>query len=219
MKNFKIKFLVFLFNMTFVTLSFAEDLPQQKAIVAGGCFWCVETPYDKLAGVYSAQSGYSGGKIKNPTYKQVVSGATQHIESVQIKYNPLQLHYLDILKIYFLNINPMDSDGQFADRGANYRPAIFYQNQKQKLMSESLIAALNTSKIFPQKIGVEILPFDIFYTAEDYHQNYHKKNPERYKIYKFQSGRQPFLEKVWTKENQKKLEQIVDQLKLEFAKK
>lgn len=200
---------VFLFSWS----SLAEDVPQEQAILAGGCFWCTESPYDDLAGVYAATSGYTGGKIVKPTYQQVASGQTEHIEAVEVKYNPTKISYVEILGVYFSNINPTDSKGQFADRGANYRPAIFYKNEKQKKLAKEFIKELNASRIFSKPIGVEVLPFKVFYDAEDYHQNYHKKNPLRYKLYKFRSGRQPYLDKVWTEENKKILEKIVNGLK------
>ena len=210
-KNSIFNILVVLFVFGAVTNANAE-----KAVLAGGCFWCVETPYDDLEGVKSSVSGYTGGKMANPTYRQVVSGQTEHIESVQLDFDPSKISYVDLLKIYILNINPTDSKGQFADRGANYRPAVFYVNEIQKKITEKFFALLNEAKIFEKAIGVEILPFKVFYNAEDYHQNYHKKNPTKYKLYRFRSGRASYLEKVWTDANKAQLEKIIKELKNEF---
>jgi len=172
----------------------------EKATLAGGCFWCMEPPFEKLDGVKDVVSGYTGGKEANPTYNQVGSGKTGHSESVEITFDPEVITYDEILEIFWRNINPTDKGGQFVDRGSQYRSAIFYHSEEQKKAAESARAALERSGTFKDPIVTEITKAGPFYIAEDYHQDYYKKNPIRYKYYRNGSGRDDFLDKAWGKE-------------------
>jgi len=173
-----------------------------KATFAGGCFWCMETPFEKLSGVEEVISGYTGGHKEDPTYKEVSSGTTGHAEAVQITYDPEKITYEELLDVFWQQINPTDSGGQFVDRGGQYRSAIFYHNDGQKLLAEKSRDDLQQSGKFEEPIVTEIVPAGTFYKAEDYHQDYYKKNPIRYKYYRHNSGRDRFLKQVWGGENQ-----------------
>ncbi len=167
------------------------------ATFAGGCFWCIESTFENLEGVVEAVSGYSGGHTENPTYTQVGAGTTGHTETVQIHYDPEVISYEALLHYFWRDIDPTDDSGQFVDRGSEYRPAIFYHNQVEKQLAQKSKEDLMASNRFGQPITVEILPFDKFWEAEGYHQDYHEKSPLRYKVYRTGSGRDRFLEKVW----------------------
>ncbi len=180
----------------------------QVATFAGGCFWCVEAGFEKIAGIYEVISGYSGGHLENPTYEQVSSGQTGHIEVVQVRYDPNVITYERLVESFWRQIDPTDKGGQFADRGEQYRPVIFYHDEKQKEIAEQSRATLGSSKRFKKPITTEILPFDQFYPAEDYHQDYYKKNPFRYKFYRYHSGRDQFLEQTWGNDLHNDLTQI-----------
>ena len=169
----------------------------EKATLAGGCFWCMEPPFERLPGVKDVISGYTGGKKQNPTYEEVSSGITGHLESVEIVYDPSVVTYDTILDIFWRNIDPTDPGGQFVDRGGQYRSAIFYHTEAQKKAAEASKQKLARTGIFGKPIVTEILPASTFYKAEEYHQDYYKKNPVRYKFYRFNSGRDQFLEKAW----------------------
>lgn len=171
--------------------------PVAKATFAGGCFWCMEPPFEKLPGVLEVVSGYAGGEKKNPTYHEVSAGGTGHVEAVQITYDPKQISFDKLLEVYWRQINPTDSGGQFVDRGSQYRPVIFYHNDRQKNLALRSKRDLEQSKRFTKPITVEILPFKNFYPAEDYHQDYYKKNKVRYKFYRWNSGRDQYLETIW----------------------
>jgi len=173
------------------------DGPVAVATFAGGCFWCMEPPFEKLPGVYSVVSGYSGGPEKNPTYQQVSSGATGHTEVVQIRYNPQRIQYRELLKVFWMSMNPTDSGGQFADRGRQYRPEIFVHNSDQRATAKASKKALMDSGRFSQPIVVPITKFTSFYAAEDYHQDFYKKNPARYYGYRKGSGREGYLKQMW----------------------
>lgn len=168
-----------------------------KAIFAGGCFWCIESDFEKLDGVNSATSGYTGGHLKNPSYKQVSSTNTGHYEAVEVDFNPQKISYQQLLNHYWLSIDPFDIDGQFCDKGASYRSAIFpidsYQLQLAKASKEALQEALGSKKT----IATTIIFAKIFYPAEDYHQNYYKHNPLRYKYYRWNCGRDQRLQEIW----------------------
>jgi methionine-S-sulfoxide reductase len=172
----------------------------EKATFAGGCFWCMELPFDKLDGVISTTAGYTGGKEKNPTYEQVSSGATGHAEAIEIVYDPSQVSYAGLLDVFLRNINPTQADGQFADRGPQYRTAIFYRDEEQRMLAPASKRELQNSGRFDQKIVTEIIPAGEFYPAEEYHQGYYEKNPIRYKFYRYGSGRDQFLKKTWGEE-------------------
>ncbi len=167
------------------------------ATFAGGCFWCIESTFEKLDGVSEAVSGFSGGQTENPTYYEVTKGDTGHTETVQIYYDPEVISYEELLFRFWRDIDPTDSKGQFVDRGDHYRPAIFYHNEEEKQLALASLENLDQSKRFNNPVTVEIVPFDKFYKAESYHQNYHVTNSLRYKLYRKGSGRDRFLEKVW----------------------
>lgn len=177
---------------------YAPDDPSLKvATFAGGCFWCVESGFEKIPGVVEAVSGYTGGHTENPTYEEVSSGSTGHTESVQVYYDPAKITYEGLLQGFWRFMNPTDANGQFVDRGNQYRPAIFYHNAEQKRIAEASKKALDESGRYDKPVVIEIVPFKVFYPAEKYHQDYYKKNPIRYKIYTFNSGRYQFIDKVW----------------------
>ncbi len=166
-----------------------------KATFAGGCFWCMEPPFDELDGVISTTSGYIGGKTKNPTYEQVSSGTTGHAEALQVVYDPKKITYEKLLEVYWRNIDPFAADGQFCDLGNQYRSAIFYHDANQKSAAEKSKKAIQAR--FKQPVLTEITAAAVFYPAEEYHQDYYKKNPVRYKLYSHGCGRAQRLEEVW----------------------
>ena len=168
------------------------------ATFAGGYFWCMIPPFENLPGVLRAIPGYTGGKTKNPSYEEVVSGTTGHMESVQVFYNPKKVSYEKLLDVFWQQINPEDAGGQFADRGNQYMTAIFYHDSKQKNLAIASKKALEKSGKF-KKIATRIIKAGEFYIAEQYHWDYHKKNPIQYKIYKKMSGRENFINKTWKK--------------------
>ena len=167
------------------------------AILAGGCFWCTEAVFEKLEGVGEVISGYTGGRTKNPSYAQVGGGGTGHTEAVQIHYDPAVISYRALLHAFWREIDPTDRRGQFVDRGSMYRPAIFYHNENEKKLALASRDALQASGRFDKPIVVEIEPAQTFYRAEEYHQDYYKTHPYRYKIYRHGSGRDQFLARVW----------------------
>jgi len=173
---------------------------QEVATFAGGCFWCMEAPFDKLPGVISVTVGYTGGHVKNPTYEQVSAGGTGHAESVQIVYDPGKISYEKLLDIFWHNIDPTVKDRQFCDIGSQYRSAIFYHNEEQKVLAQKSKEALEKTKPFKGPIVTEITAASEFYPAEEYHQHYYKKNPIRYKYYRYGCGRDQRLEELWGKE-------------------
>jgi methionine-S-sulfoxide reductase len=171
--------------------------PLATATFAGGCFWCMEPPFDKLDGVYETISGFAGGEEKNPTYKQVASGRTSHREAVQVKYDPEKVSYEQLLEAFWHGFDPTDDGGQFADRGPMYRSGIWYHSEHQRALAEA--SKVNLAKLGPFRAAIvtPIEPFKNFYPAEDYHQDYYQKNPVRYKFYRRGSGRDAFLKKAW----------------------
>jgi peptide methionine sulfoxide reductase msrA/msrB len=179
----------------------------QVATFAGGCFWCAEADFEKLPGVVKVISGYTGGQKKNPTYEEVSAGTTGHVEAVQVYYDPARVSYEALLDYFWRHIDPTDDGGQFVDRGSQYRSAIFYHNEAQKRLAEKSKEALSRSGKFAKPIVTEIRPFTVFYKAEEYHQDYYKKNPLRYKFYRYGSGRDQFLEKIWGKEKESSMEE------------
>lgn len=170
------------------------------ATFAGGCFWCVESTFEKLDGVHEAVSGYAGGDTDNPTYNEVGSGSTGHTEVVQIHYDPSIITYPELLHWFWREIDPTDPDGQFVDRGSQYRPAVFYHDDRQKAWLEQSMADLAASGRFAKPLAVEVLPYTKFWEAEEYHQDFYKKSALRYKIYRHGSGRDQYLEKTWGKD-------------------
>jgi peptide methionine sulfoxide reductase msrA/msrB len=177
-----------------------EEMNLSKATFAGGCFWCTEADFEKLPGVVKVISGYAGGHKENPTYQEVSSGSTGHVEAVQVYYDPAKVTYEELLNYFWKHIDPTDPGGQFVDRGSQYRSVIFYANEEQKKLAEKSKEALEKSGKFTKPIATEIIKFTNFYEAEEYHQDYYKKNPLRYKFYRYNSGRDQFLEKVWGKD-------------------
>lgn len=179
----------------------------RKATFAGGCFWCMEKPFEKLPGVLSVTSGYTGGNTKNPTYEDYAQGG--HIEAVEITYDPSVISYRELLDVFWRQIDPTDDGGQFVDRGHAYTTAIFYHDQKQKEQAELSRTELADSDIFDEPIVTPVLPAEPFYEAEEYHQDYYRKNPIRYKFYRSGSGRDKFLDKIWGEDRQKKIRQDI----------
>jgi peptide-methionine (S)-S-oxide reductase len=177
----------------------AEENQYAKAIFAGGCFWCMEEAYEMVNGVISVISGYTGGKLANPTYEQVSAGGTGHTESVEVIYDPNKVTYQHLLEVFWHNIDPTALNAQFCDHGTQYRSAIFYHDEMQKQLIDESKQAIESSKSFPQPIVTEIVPASVFYPAEEYHQNFYKKNPVRYKFYKWNCGRSQRLEQLWGK--------------------
>lgn len=171
----------------------------EKATFAGGCFWCMVKPFDQWDGVQSVISGYSGGTIENPTYEQVKTGLTGHYEVVQITYDPSIIKYETIINIYWQQIDPTDPDGQFQDRGSQYRTAIFYHTEEQKEIAWKTKEQLTNSGMFKKPIVTEILPAEPFYPAEEYHQDFYRKSPNEYKEDRQRSGRDEFIKKTWRK--------------------
>ncbi len=175
----------------------AQAAQTETAIFAGGCFWCMEAPFDKLPGVVSVTAGYTGGQLKNPTYEQVSAGGTGHAESVQIVFDPTKTSYSKLLDVYWHNIDPTVKDRQFCDVGHQYRSAIFYRNEAQHRAALQSKAALEKNKPFPEGVVTEITPASAFYPAEEYHQHYYKKNPLRYRFYRAECGRDRRLRELW----------------------
>lgn len=169
----------------------------EQATFAGGCFWCMETPFEDIDGVISVISGYSGGDKKNPTYQEVSAGQTKYHESVQITYDPQVISYTELVDIYWKQFDPTDAGGSFYDRGTQYQSAIFYHNAEQKQVAEASKEKLDHSGIFKDPIATKIEKFKSFYPAEDYHQDYYKKNPKHYHEYRKGSGRDKFIEAHW----------------------
>ena len=172
-----------------------ESLP--VATFAGGCFWCVESGFEHVPGVVEAVSGYTGGRTENPNYAEVSSGATGHIESVRVHYDPDIITYEGLLAAFWRMVNPTDAGGQFVDRGGQYATAIFYHTEEQRLAAERSLDALRMSGRYTSDIVTPIREAGPFHVAEDYHQDYYKKNPVRYNLYRFGSGRDQYLERTW----------------------
>lgn len=181
------------FSFLFNTIKGDET---QMATFAGGCFWCLQHDFDQVKGVISTRAGYTGGDVVNPTYEEVSAGGTGHVEAVQVVYDPKVVSYEDLLNFYFHNIDPTRDDGQFCDEGSQYRPVIFYHDQTQKQLAEKYKQELIDSKKI-QPVLVQILPAHTFYPAEEYHQEYYRKNPIRYKFYRYNCGRDKRLKKLW----------------------
>ncbi|WP_214797922.1 MULTISPECIES: peptide-methionine (S)-S-oxide reductase MsrA [unclassified Exiguobacterium] len=170
----------------------------EKATFAGGCFWCMVTPFEELPGIEGIVSGYMGGQVDNPTYEQVKTGTTGHLEVVQITYDPALFSYERLLELYWIQTDPTDDGGQFQDRGPQYAPAIFYHTEEQRIAAEASRDVLAASGRFTAPIVTKIIPATTFFAAEDYHQDYHKKNPKHYKEDRAISGRDKFIEEKWT---------------------
>ena len=197
-------FIIILFNLNIlnslagtltVTTGDSKD-EYKKAYFAGGCFWCMEESFDKEKGVIKSISGYSGGHVKNPTYKQVIYKDTGHVEAIEVYYDPKLTNYEELLKVFWVNIDPFDAKGQFCDKGKSYRSVAFYQNSKQKKLIESSITSME-KKFNKKKIVTLVWEFEEFYPAEDYHQDYYQNNFLRYLAYKSGCQREEILNKIW----------------------
>ncbi len=180
-----------------MTLAQSAVVKTAKATFAGGCFWCMEAPYDKLPGVISTTSGYMGGQVKDPTYEQVSTGRTGHTEVVQVEYDPAKVSYEKLLDVFWANIDPTVKNAQFCDHGSQYRSGVFYHDETQRKLADASKAALQKSKPFKADVVTEITKAGDFYRAEDYHQDYYQKNPVRYKLYRNGCGRDARLKELW----------------------
>ena len=192
----------------------------ETATLAGGCFWCVESDLERLPGVIDVVSGYSGGHLKNPTYREVSSGQSGHLEVVQVTYNTNDLSYKHLLDYFLRHIDPTDDKGSFVDRGSQYRPAIFFHTSKQREIAEDFIQNIDNAKIYPKPLKVELISFEKFYPAENYHQDYYKKSPLKYKYYRYASGRDDYLDDTLGEQRltqPKTLEQLI-QLKQQLSR-
>lgn len=190
-----------LFSALLVPELYAEPAPQASgsgtATFAGGCFWCMEKPFDELPGVLSTTSGYIGGQKKDPTYDEVSSGSTGHAEAVRVVYDPSKITFKQLLEVFWRNIDPLDAAGQFCDKGTQYRSAIFTHDEEQKAEAERSKQELEKQDRFKGKVATEIVAAGEFYPAEEYHQDYYKKNPIRYSYYRTGCGRDRRLEELW----------------------
>lgn len=182
-----------------VTGSGGHAAEQAKAVFAGGCFWCMEEAFDKVEGVVSVTSGYMGGQKTNPTYEDVSAGGTGHAESVEVVYDPAKVSYQKLLDHFWKNVDPLTPNAQFCDHGSQYRAVIFYGNDEEKRQAEASRQAIEQAKRFKEQIVTQIVTASKFYPAEDYHQDFYKKNPTKYKFYKFTCGRAQRLEQLWGK--------------------
>ncbi len=171
----------------------------ETATFAGGCFWCMEPPFEKLDGVISTTAGYTGGHKKDPTYKEVSHGGTGHAEAVQIVFDPRKISYSQLLDVFWRNVDPTNAHGQFCDNGDQYRSEIFYHNEEQRRLAVESLQTLEKQKPFADPIVTRITPATVFYPAEEYHQDYYKKNPLRYKFYRYSCGRDQRLKELWGK--------------------
>jgi len=179
-----------------LSLISAAPAPRRAvATFAGGCFWCMEPPFERLKGVVSVTSGYTGGRVDKPTYEQVSDGYTGHREAVEVVYDPAQISYQQLLDVFWHNVDPLDNSGQFCDHGGQYRTAIFWHDGDQKRLAEASKQAVGVK--FHHDVFTDILPAAAFYRAEEYHQDYYKKNPLRYKFYRFNCGRDQRLKELW----------------------
>ena len=188
-----------LFVTIFLSIAFpaTSSAEEQKATFAGGCFWCSESDFEKLDGVISVISGYTGGKLKNPSYKQVSAGKTGHTEGIEIVYDSQKISYAELLEYFWTTIDPTDGGGQFCDRGQQYRSEIFYHSEAQRTAAEKSLKALEQSAVLGAPIATKITRASTFYPAEKYHQDYYLKNPLRYKYYRWGCGRDKRLEQLW----------------------
>ena len=176
-----------------------DSIKAEKAVFAGGCFWCMQHPFDKLKGVVSTSVGYTGGNKKNPTYEDVCSGVTGHTEAIEVQFEPVLITYSELLDVFWKNIDPTTPNRQFADIGSQYRTAIFYHDENQKQIAELSKDEMGKSGIYDKPIVTEIVSVSVFFKAEEYHQKYYEKCPVRYERYKSGSGRERYMKKTWGK--------------------
>lgn len=188
---------VFILLAIVSTSVYANSEKLQSTILAGGCFWCIEADFEKLNGVVDVVSGYAGGHIGDPTYQQVSSGTSGHIEVVKVTFDAAKISYSEILDYFWHHVDPTRNDGQFCDKGPQYRPAIFYNDNMQKEDAIRSIRKIEASKPFPDALKVELIQASTFYPAEDYHQDYYKKNAYRYKFYRYSCGRDARVKELW----------------------
>jgi peptide methionine sulfoxide reductase msrA/msrB len=200
----KVTRIILIIMVILIQPDISEGVDLQRATFAGGCFWCMEPPFEKLEGVNDVISGYTGGHKNNPTYGEVSSGTTGHAEAVEFFFDPSRITYQELLNVFWRQVNPTDPDGQFVDRGSQYRTAIYYHTEEQKRLAEQSKAALGKSGRYKKPVVTEILPAERFYRAEDYHQDYYKNHSIKYKFYRYNSGRDRYLEKVWGDEKKMK---------------
>ena len=177
--------------------AWAQDSARETAVFAGGCFWCVEEAFDKVPGVLATTSGYTGGRVENPTYQAVSAGDTGHYEAVEVEYDPAKVSYEELLDVFWKNVDPFDPIGQFCDKGESYKSAVFVADDEERRLAET--TKKSVEERFNQPVATEILPEQAFYPAEDYHQDYYEKNPARYQYYKWGCGRAQRLEEIWGK--------------------
>lgn len=187
----------FLLCCAFAVSHAENDKKLSTATFAGGCFWCMQPPFDELEGVVSTTVGYTGGHKVRPTYEEVSAGATGHAEAIQILYDPEKISYPDLLEVFWHNVDPFDAHGQFCDRGSQYRSAIFYHDEEQGKQAQAAKARLQTSLGANRPVVTEIVPGSEFFPAEEYHQDYYRKNPVRYKFYRYGCGRDKRLKEIW----------------------
>jgi methionine-S-sulfoxide reductase len=202
MKGLRVKLLLMVLTVALFTTNSAvgDDMVNDRyqiATFAGGCFWCMQPPFDNLQGVVSTEVGYTGGHVKNPTYEMITQGNTGHYEAMRVVYDPDVISYEKLLETFWHNIDPTQADGQFADRGSQYHTAIFYHDEQQKLLAEASKLELERSGKFNSSIVTRIIKVDVYYPAENYHQDYYQKNSLHYERYKQGSGRAGFIEKNW----------------------
>ena len=191
-------FLIGILNVQSISQA-AAGATSGKAYFAGGCFWCMEEVFEKVEGVLSATSGYMGGTVSNPTYEEVSAGRTGHTESVEVVYDPAKVSYQKLLDAFWRNVDPITPNAQFCDHGSQYRSAIFFQTEDEKRASDSSKQSIEQSRRFKEPIVTQIAMAPQFYHAEEYHQDFYKKNPIRYKLYKYNCGRAQRLEELWGK--------------------
>lgn len=192
------RFILVMFTCLGILMTDVQAAELQKAIFAGGCFWCMQPPYDQLPGVVSTVAGYTGGTIPDPTYEQVSSGTTGHVEAIQVVFDPAKTPYRELLRVFWRSIDPTDNGGQFADQGSQYKPAIFFFTGEQQAEAEASKIELGASGRFKKPVVTAILPAKEFYPAEGYHQKYYQKNSLHYNAYKAGSGRAGFIHKTWS---------------------
>lgn len=195
-KSLNIFFVIAVLSLAASPGTMAQKPNLAKATFAGGCFWCMEPPFDKLEGVISTTSGYTGGTKKNPTYEEVSSGGTGHAESVQVVWDPSKVSYAKLLDVFWHNVDPLTSNAQFCDHGEQYRTAIFFHDPEQKRLAEAARAEVQ-KRFGDRQVVTEIVAASTFYPAEEYHQDYYEKNPIRYKLYRTSCGRDARLEDLW----------------------
>lgn len=187
-------------SWSLLAMFFSSPLAAELATFAGGCFWCVEEAFDQVPGVLTTTSGYANGHSTNPSYEEVSAGGTGHTEAVQVEFDPAKVSYSQLLDTFWRNHDPLDAAGQFCDRGEQYRPGIFYHSETQRSQAEASLAALRMHQPFSGTIRTPIEPLRNFYPAEGYHQDYYRKNPLRYRFYKYSCGRPARLESLWQPE-------------------